>query len=105
MFVDDAVAAYHGVVTFGDKHLGRRLAGIENDNNVTPFIATSVVLQTVGYGALRGIDKLQVLAHKVGIAQAEGWVILAQLDKVLVILKNLRILDFVGPVELIDAIG
>ena len=45
-----------------------------------------------------------MLAYKVGIAQAEGGMMLSEGDEILVIRKDLRILRLVGPIQLVDAV-
>ena len=98
------IADDDGVAAFGDSDLGGLLVGVENDDDVTPLVASCLILQTIGHHTLGGIEKLQMLAHQVGTAQTEGGMVLAQGDEVLVILKHLRILGLVAPVEVVDLI-
>ena len=72
MLVDTAITADDGIASIGDGHLHIRLVGIEDDDDVTPVISAGIILQAIGHNPCWGIDELQVLAYKVGIAQAEG---------------------------------
>ena len=72
LFIDFTVLANYGVHTLRDVDSGRLTIGIEDDDDVTPVIAASIVLQAEGDDASGGIKELQVLAHQMGIAETEG---------------------------------
>ena len=103
--VDEAVLRYNGVVSFWDFHINRLAVGIEQHIDVVPTIAAGMVFQHETDEARLCGKEREVLTNEVGIAQAEGGMVLAQLYQAAVILKYLRILLFVLPVELVDAVG
>lgn len=105
LLVDDAIAAHFGIGALGDGDLYGRLVGIEDDDDVTPVIPACIALQTEGNGGLGSLEELQMLPHKIGIAQTEGGMIFAQGDQVLVVVEDLRITRLVAPVELVDRVG
>ena len=45
-----------------------------------------------------------MLPDQVGIAKAEGWMVLTECNQVLVVIKDLRISMFVRPVEVVNAV-
>ena len=111
LLVEGAIAADDGVGAIGDGDLGGLLAGIENDNDVSPRLVLAFTDsarrngEAEGDGASRGVEEGEVLAHEVGRAETEGGMMLAQGNEVLVILKDLGILGFVGPVKMVDLVG
>ena len=45
-----------------------------------------------------------MLPDQIGIAKAEGWMVLTECNQVLVVIKDLRISLFVRPVEMVNAV-
>ena len=68
LLVDNPVAAYDGIVALGDGYLGIGLVGIEDNDDVAPIIAPSIVLKAIGHRTFWGIEEFEVLAYQVGIA-------------------------------------
>ena len=91
ILVDDALLT-DGLITAvgkGDGLCG--LAAVEHNDDGLPGVAAGMILQAEGDDVLRSIDELQMTAHEVGTAQAEGGMSLAQGNQVLVVLENLRV--------------
>ena len=96
---DLAVAADDGVAALGDGDLDGGLVGIEDDDDVAPVVAACIAFQTEGDDGLGGLEKLEVLAHEVGIAESEGGMVPAQLDEVLIVVEDLGIGGLAAPVD------
>ena len=105
LLIDLAILTDNGVHGLGNGYLLRLTRGVEDDDDVAPIVATCIVLQAEGYDTLGGIEEFEVLAHQVGIAQAEGRMMLAQGNEVLVVFEHLRIALQIGPIQMVDAIG
>ena len=89
----------------GDGNLHRLLVGIEDNDDVPPVVTPRIVLQAIGHHTFRRIEEAQMLTHQVGIPQTEGWMILTQLDELLIIVEYLRVFLFVCPVKVVDTVG
>ena len=105
ILVDLPVAADNGVLAVGDADFSCLAIGIEDDDNVVPRIASSMVLKLETYKAGRRGKELQMVAHKFGFAESEGGMVLTQLDETLVIFEHLRIALQVVPIEMVHRVG
>ena len=105
LLVDLSVLTDDGVGGLGDGYLLCLARGVEDDDDVTPVVTSCIVLQAEGDNALGGIKEFQVLAHKMGIAQTESGMMLAQGDEVLIVFEHLGVTLQVGPIEVVDAVG
>ena len=105
MLVYHSVAAGYGVFAFGYGYCLSLLVGIEHYDDVFPRVDTFKVLQSECYKTIVGSNKLQMLSHGFCLAKAECGMIITKLYQATIILKHLRILLQIVPVELVDAVG
>ena len=86
-----AVCTNGGVVSLWHTDGLLFLRGVEHHNDVTPGVASGIVLQSECHYRFRSIEELQMLAYQIGIAQPECWMQFAQMDKTTVVCKDMRI--------------
>ena len=89
--VDDSVAASHGIVAFRNLHLLSLLVKIIDDYDMLPGINTFQVLELETYETALflavGIlirQKLQMLTYLIACRKTEGWMVLAELNQILI---------------------
>ena len=102
--VDYSVAADHSVVALRNVYASRLLGGVKYHDDVLPGVALGVAFQAEGHETVLHGQKLEVLAHAFGIAEAERRVVLAHGNEVAVIAEHLRIFLQVGPVQAVNAV-
>jgi hypothetical protein len=109
--VDNTIAASHGVIALRNQHLLCLLVEIIDDYDMLPGINALQTLKLETYEASLlvtiGIltrQELQMLTHLIASRKAEGWMVLAELNQILIEVECLWILLQIGPGKLVDAI-
>ena len=92
--VNLAILTNNGVYGLGEVDSGLFAISIKDDDDVTPIIATGIILQAEGHHPLGGIEEFKMLSDQMGVAQTEGRMMLAEGDEVLIILEHLLCTPF-----------
>ena len=103
--VDASVVGHTFVVALGNSDVDVGVVGIENDDDVVPSIAAGMTGNLEGHHAVSCREEGEVLANEFRIAKTEGRMVVAQPDKVAVIVEDFGVGVLAAPVDGVDGVG
>ena len=84
----------------------RDAVAVDGHDDVLPLVAAGIVLEAIGHHRFGSVDKFEVLAHKVGIAQTERRVLTTQFDEAAIVVVGESLHSRgAGPVDGVDGVG
>src|SRR2546423_9894404 len=78
------------------------LVRVVYDNNIVPLITVGVTSYNKGQRIIRAIQESKMLIDSAGGCHAECWMVCTQANQPGIVIEDIAILSFAGPIKLID---